>query len=37
MIQINLRNILIILLVVIIGSLISDFVYRQWRLRIPGL
>ncbi len=36
MLQINLRNILIILLVVVIGKLVSDFAYRTWQVRIPG-
>ena len=37
MLDINLRNILIILLVVVIGKLVSDFTYQAWRFRIPGL
>jgi len=37
MLQINLRNIIIILLVVVLGKIVSDFTYQAWKFRIPGL
>ena len=37
MLQINLRNIIIILLVVVLGKIVSDMTYQAWKFRIPGL
>lgn len=35
MIQVNLRNVLVILVVVIIGKITAGFIYQKWDLKIP--